>query len=64
MTQESQREAAARKGESIYLGNACQRGHDGRRYTRSGACVTCMAQRKERERKRIAGLLEAAGDRS
>lgn len=39
----SKRMSAARRGEPKFLGNPCKRGHEGWRYTQSGACIECNA---------------------
>ena len=41
---DSNRHAAAKAGARTYQGNTCRRGHDGKRYTSTGACIACMRQ--------------------
>lgn len=40
------RRAAMEARESRYHGAPCAKGHDGQRYTSTGACVTCQAVSK------------------
>lgn len=42
------RTTARETGAARYQGAPCAKGHDGRRYTSTGACVTCQAQHKAR----------------
>lgn len=44
------KEAAQLRGDTKYRGSDCLRGHGGVRYSTSGACVMCEAERKERRR--------------
>jgi len=48
---------AAEAGSLVFSGNPCKRGHDGIRYTRSGACVHCIAESNEKLRLAINELL-------
>jgi len=47
--------------ERIYLGSSCKRGHDGRRYKSTGACVECMVMHsvEKRAKKKAAQQPEA-----
>lgn len=40
------REEARRAGKIVYQGVPCAQGHDGKRYVRSSACVTCQRARR------------------
>lgn len=40
------RAAAREAGAKRYHGAPCKAGHDGTRYTSTGACVTCQAHHK------------------
>lgn len=51
---------AASKGELKYLGNPCKRGHEGWRYTQSGACIECNAAANKDNIANIGKLLAAA----
>lgn len=54
------REAAATAGDRIYQGNPCYRGHDGQRYTVSGACCACIREARANRRREIQDKLNAA----
>lgn len=40
------RQSAREAGAKRYQGAPCKAGHDGARYTSTGACVTCQARLK------------------
>ena len=43
-----ERREAIRAGQSIFQGNPCKRGHDGRRYVRNWGCVSCANINRKR----------------
>ena len=54
------RRAAALVGSRTFRGQPCRAaGHDGTRYTSTGACVECMGERYRRQR---AAALQDAGE--
>ncbi|MBB5986000.1 hypothetical protein HNP60_001974 [Sphingobium sp. B1D3A] len=42
-----EREAARLLGVTRYVGPMCKRGHDGERYTSTGACCACLNDRRK-----------------
>jgi hypothetical protein len=42
------RDAATLAGFLYFQGNPCRYGHEGKRYTSTGACVACYAERQGR----------------
>lgn len=57
---ESDRDTAATRGHRTYQGNPCYAGHDGTRYTLSGACVECVRTAKAAKREDLRKRLAAA----
>lgn len=64
MTVDQRRIKAAEQGESIYLGSACRKCGNERRYTLTGQCVHCVNERSKANAKkrteRVRALLEQA----
>lgn len=58
--QESEREAAAGRGDRTYQGTNCKRGHDGQRFTISGACCACVREAKAAYRERLRNRMAQA----
>lgn len=46
--------------EHIYQGTPCKRGHDGRRYSSTGTCVTCSLAQSARFLRERRGLVKVA----